>query len=499
MDELLKKILEQDKTLLNRKDELISILDEKVPSRLARDYNSVKRALNLNIGEIFATGNGNREAAIAKATEILTQSGLQEARVKNVIDTFVKALSWDKEPVYEEPFTEEEEEEIAPSQETEFSSQSTIETQSVKNTDSQSPKVKIPPSPQNDNPPPAQPPQQPQYQSPPPANNNGLKAIIVVLAVALFFSLSGDDNKNSSKEKQSSYAQEETQVEKSTEVQPDLKVVEKPPTPEPYLSAKSDLSLNGMDLGIQLDQITSNWGQPNSVKNDSNRKRYYYDDIEVVFNNDYVTAFVTYHSKYKTAKGLHVGSTYDEVVSKYGSAPHIMQMDDLILYEYDYNTIRGEKSLLRFAVNKSDSRVNYVSMRVLEPSNNSNSNSNQSNEIPENVRQAAMAFLSYHENITEKNFRRAYDLQTYSRKQTMGDIDTFKKGYSNTLKSEITDLNLIANNGDSVTLAYVLEASDKDNGGTIYRTFKGEVEMVKDSGAWKINSVRSKKISENRR
>ena len=187
----------------------------------------------------------------------------------------------------------------------------------------------------------------------------------------------------------------------------------------------------------------------NWFKNEDNRKRYYYDDIEAVFNNDYLTAFVTYHLKYKPAKGVHVGSTYDEVVSKYGSATHIMQLDDLILYEYEYKTIRGEDSLLRFAINKNDNRVNHISARVLVPSDNTNND----NDIPENVQQAAGAFLSCHENITNRNFRRAYNLQTYSRQQNMGDIDTFARGYSSALKSEITELNLISNDGDHVTLS----------------------------------------------
>lgn len=483
MEELLRKILSEDRTLLNRKDDLIAILDEKVPGRLAREYNSIKRALNLNIGEIFATGNSDREAAIAKATEKLIQSGLQEARVKNVVDTFVKVLDWDKEPTDEEPFIEETEE-IQPTDATETSAESINENPSVEDTTHEPPKNETPtPPPRVENPSYQQPPTQSQNQSPPTSSNGGLKIIIGILAIALFFAVSGNDDKNSSKETQSSYSHEEVSVEKA-------------PPPEPYLDAKSDLSLNGVDLGTQLNQVENIFGQPNSIKNENNRTRYYYDDIEAVFNNDYLTAFVTYHSKYKTAKGLHVGSTYDEVISKYGTAPHIMQLDDLILYEYDYNTIRGEKSLLRFAVNKSDNRVNYISMRVLLPSDNNSGN--KSNDVPENVQQAAGAFLSYHENITNRNFNKAYSLQTYSRQQNMGSINTFASGYSTTLKSEIVELNLVEDYGDTVVLSYVLEASDRINGGILYQKFKGEVEMVKEYGEWKINTARSTKIGERR-
>ena len=505
MEELLRKILSQDKTLLSRRDELIAILDEQVPGRLAREYNPIKRALTLNVGEIFATGNEDREAAISKATEILTQSGLQETRVKTVIDTFVKVLDWDKEPSEETPA------EAAIPDFMKDSPKPTAETRKViketpppviEETPPPPPRVEISPPPRVETPPPQyqNPPQyQQQYQTQPPQpanNSNTLKAIIGVLVLVLAFVLIGKSGDDSS-ESQNNSAQEEEQNERQDSGQ---KVADNKPQHEPYLDAKTELSLNGVDLGTPLSQVVAVFGDPNSAENEGNRIRYHYSDIEVVFNDNYLSAFVTYHPKYKTAKGLHVGSTYGEVVEKYGSAPHIMELGDLMLYEYDYNTIRGEHSLLRFAVSKVDNRVNYISMRVLYPeTSNSSSNSNNDNSIPQNVQQAANAFLAYHESITSKNFRRAYDLQTYSRKQTMGDFDTFSRGYSNTLKSEITALNLVANNGNTVTLSYTLEAVDFGGGDTrIYRTFTGEVEMVNDSGVWKINSVRSSKISESR-
>ena len=89
-------------------------------------------------------------------------------------------------------------------------------------------------------------------------------------------------------------------------------------------------------------------------------------------------------------------------------------------------------------------------------------------------------------------------MQTYERKQFMGEYNHFSKGYENTIESKITELNLVSNNGNSITLSYTLQAKDRAQNGTLQRTFKGEVEMVKDGGAWKINSVSSKKINERR-
>ena len=99
MEEILREILNSDKNLLSRRDELIAILDDKVPGRLMREYTPIKRALMLNIGEIFAVGNSDHEAAINKAIEILKQSGLQENKINDVIEIFVKVLGWDKKPI----------------------------------------------------------------------------------------------------------------------------------------------------------------------------------------------------------------------------------------------------------------------------------------------------------------------------------------------------------------------------------------------------------------
>ncbi len=473
MEELLKKILAQDKTLLTRRDELIAILDEKVPGRLAREYNPIKKALTLNVGEIFATGNDNRAAATAKATEILLQSGLQEVRVKNVIDTFIKVLDWDKEPAEEiQPVKEIQPveeinlaEEIQPAEETELPEWMEVSTNTPP-----APSVSEIFQPKKIKPPITPPPPTP----PAPQSSSKSTLIIGALIVVIIFLLLGRNN-NSTPANPSN---------QSAEIQT--------PPKESYLDAKTDLSLNGVDLGTPLNQVVNVFGTPNSKKNENGRLRYYYDDIEVVFNGDYLSAFVTYSSRYKTARGLSVGSTYSEVINQYGSAPHVMNIDNLTLYEYDFNSTRGEKGLLRFAVNQSGT-VEYISVRILEPE----PPAPQQNKIPENVEQAARAFLLYHKNITDGNYRQAYDTLTYERQQYMGDYSTYAQGYANTISSEITALNLVSNDGDSVTFSYTLEARDIASGGrTLYQTFQGEIEMVKIGNSWKLNSGKSKRISE---
>lgn len=96
MEELLRELLATDKSLLCRRDEFIAALEEKIPNDLRRDFAAIKKAISLNVGEKFFIGNSDKEATKAKVTNILKDGGLQEARINFVIETFVKALDWDK-------------------------------------------------------------------------------------------------------------------------------------------------------------------------------------------------------------------------------------------------------------------------------------------------------------------------------------------------------------------------------------------------------------------
>lgn len=95
MENILREILSKDKTILSRRDELIAALDEKITGDLSRSYAPIKRAINLNVGEIFLVGESDKIATQEKVREILKASGMQEARINFVVDTFSNALDWD--------------------------------------------------------------------------------------------------------------------------------------------------------------------------------------------------------------------------------------------------------------------------------------------------------------------------------------------------------------------------------------------------------------------
>ena len=96
MDEILMALIKDDKNILLRRDELIGKLDEKVPANLRRDYSAIRKALELNVGEIFAVGNSDRDSARYKALKVLASSGLNEQRIDFVIKTFSRVLGWNE-------------------------------------------------------------------------------------------------------------------------------------------------------------------------------------------------------------------------------------------------------------------------------------------------------------------------------------------------------------------------------------------------------------------
>lgn len=148
-------------------------------------------------------------------------------------------------------------------------------------------------------------------------------------------------------------------------VAPPTKVVSAEDTS--YLDARTDLSLNGIDLGISLAEAQSKLGQPVKVEHlDNHDRQYYSDGFYISVANNKVTAFVTKDPKFKTRRGLHVGSTYDEIIDKYGTNSADMTVDNLTLHEYPFTAINGENALLRFAVDSSN-RVDYISIRVVDP------------------------------------------------------------------------------------------------------------------------------------
>lgn len=484
MENILREILSKDETILSRRDELIAALDEKVPSNLIRDCTSIKRAINLNVGELFLIGKSDKAATKEKVAEILKSSGMQEARINFVIETFTKALDWDK---LQPPAPKENDEEKKVSlKKTETESQpSTPESNFVSDAESfnkpeeikQSPPPVINPSP------PPQPEQTPNQNVQSGVSKNTLIAIIgVLLVIVAVMATKGTSDTPDTPAQNNSVEQ--------NQAAPAPQITLPADEPDSYTKGRTELSLNGMDVGITTAELERNLGKPDRIENaDEGYVRYYYGDFYAAVKNGIADAFVSSDPKFKTLRGVSAGASYSEVFNKYGTNSSEMTFEGLMLHEYKFSAIDGQNGVLRFAVDRNN-RVDYISMRILEEP--------PTPQLSENVKQAANVFLSYYEALNNKNYSAAFNTFTDGHKRYMGgSVSKFSAGYVDTIKCEITDLKLVSESDDVVVMNYILDARDRAGGGkVIYRQFSGQVEMVRYGSEWKIASAHSTKIKE---
>lgn len=99
LQDILKRVLDDNPDILSRKDELCSLLKGEIPGRLRKDYSAVEKAIEdvtVNAGEIFAVADRYSETEMAKALEELKdrliKTGMQADRVRMVCDCFAYAL-----------------------------------------------------------------------------------------------------------------------------------------------------------------------------------------------------------------------------------------------------------------------------------------------------------------------------------------------------------------------------------------------------------------------
>lgn len=130
----------------------------------------------------------------------------------------------------------------------------------------------------------------------------------------------------------------------------------------------SDLSLGGLDLSITLDEMHSRLGQEASSKQDGNHMYFFYDGIKAGSVDNKLISLISDNDKVTTKRGIHQGSTLEEVVKAYGDSYNKMEYDGKQLYEYTFTAIDGKAGILRFAISPDTNRVDYISVRIPEKS-----------------------------------------------------------------------------------------------------------------------------------
>lgn len=255
-------------------------------------------------------------------------------------------------------------------------------------------------------------------------------------------------------------------------------------------TAQSDLSLGGVDLGDSIDDFHNILGLEDITKQKGNYMFYYYANIQVGVKDGVVDALVSKGSDVETKRGIHQGSSAQDVFDKYGKDYMKFTYDGLTMYEYTFQSIDGRSGLLRFAIN-GNNQVQYISVRI--PDDSSNNSNNEAS-----AQEAISTLNSYYGAISNHNMSAAYNLLSADMQKHMGTIDAYSKGYQDTLSSMASDVKVTSNSGDEIALTYTLTSRDRYNGGDVkVQKFDCTALLSKKTGSWHITNLSAKKIGEN--
>ncbi len=248
-------------------------------------------------------------------------------------------------------------------------------------------------------------------------------------------------------------------------------------------TADSELSLNGVYLGESWAEAKEGLGRELGTSNGKDGSLHHkFTDMEVVVKDDKVVTLVSSSEAAQTKRGLHQGSSLDDVINAYGDDYQASEYGAQTHYEYAFKTDDGQDALLRFAVSKNSKTVEYISVRVVDSK----------------AEGAKKAFLAYHKAISDHQLQTAYGLLTPAFQNSVGGYDGYAPGYDNTISSQVSNLRQIAAGADKTTFSFSLKARDKIPGSTKVKvqTFNGQVTMVKDGSDWKIGEMSAKKTGE---
>ena len=268
-------------------------------------------------------------------------------------------------------------------------------------------------------------------------------------------------------------------------VVPEEKTVEEPKAePRVEVTAQTDLSLNGIDVGISLERLNEILGANDSVEDFDGYSIYRYGSLKAEVRSGKVVALITDDSRFSTSKNIHVGSTYSEVISAYGQHAN-KSSERFTIYEYPIKALNNGNGVMRFSVDGvhlSDPVV-QISARLVDK-----------HEANENVEQAKMALHKFLNAIARKDFDRAYDEMLTNNYKSMVPKQQFAAiGGQLTSVDFNENFTVVSASQNVVVLGF--EAGSRtqvDYGGEmkkLYTPWNGEIEIVNEAGVWKINVV----------
>ena len=250
--------------------------------------------------------------------------------------------------------------------------------------------------------------------------------------------------------------------------------------PQSSTPSKTEISLNGIDVGIDLNELQEKLGNPNSHENMGDYEIYSYNNLKVEIRDNKVHALMTDSPGVKTVAGVQVGSSFDDLVSRHGSDFN-KRFDKLMIYEYSRPALNNQVGALIFSVDGSQDRVMSIVARLKEGTG------------PE-AEQAKLALHKFLNTIArgESEIRKAYkDMLTNYYKATVPE-EVFVKMCEQFSSLDFNkEFQVLSSKPSSVVLAFEAGARTRlEPTGTLYTPWTGEIEMVNEGDIWKINSVK---------
>ena len=109
----------------------------------------------------------------------------------------------------------------------------------------------------------------------------------------------------------------------------------------------------------------------------------------------------------------------------------------------------------------------------------------------ENQKQAVETLVSFHRNITQKQYRNAYNLLSYDFQYEMN-YDGWAAGFNTTVSSSVSQISVVSESHEEISLNYILTAVDNIQGREEITKFNGTVRLINENGSWKIDYIKNK-------
>lgn len=252
---------------------------------------------------------------------------------------------------------------------------------------------------------------------------------------------------------------------------------------QPVKTADSELSLNGVYLGQSWDDAKDGLGRELSTSDSKDGAVHHkFTDMDVVVKDDKVIMLTSSSPAAQSKRGIHQGSSWDDVVNAYGDEYQSSEYGAQIHYEYAFKTEEGQPGILRFAVSKNSQTVEYISVRLTD----------------EQTDGAKQAFLAYHKAISSHHLQDAFQMLTGEFQNSVGGYEGYAPGYANTISSDVSNVRKVASGGNKATFSFTLKARDRIPGSSQVKVqfFTGQVTLVQEGNSWKISDMSAKKTGE---